>query len=86
MMYAWAAPEYILDQMSMEQVMMYYEKGVKAVELQAKVFWSVLGQAMSGESGSESEKVSDNSDKPDLKRFHEIYGNVIKRSVSTAAP
>ncbi|MDG6245100.1 MAG: hypothetical protein QCH31_12065 [Methanolobus sp.] len=49
MMYSWASPEYILDKMSLEQVMMYYEKGVKGIELHAKVFWSILGQAMSSD-------------------------------------
>jgi len=77
MMYAWATPEYILDLMSMEQVMMYYEKGIKAVELQAKVFWSILGQAMGN--NQQAEPAIIDSDKPDLEKFSKIYGNMIKR-------
>lgn len=75
-MYSWATPEQLLDHMSMNQVMLYYEKGIKAIELQAKIFWSVLGEALGGQ-----EKISEtgNSDKPDLNRFYELYGNRIKR-------
>ncbi|TGC08130.1 hypothetical protein [Methanolobus halotolerans] len=75
-MYSWATPDHLLNQMSMNQVMLYYEKGIKAIELQARIFWGVLGEALSGQ-----EKVSetDNGDKPDLDRFYELYGNRIKR-------
>ncbi len=77
MMYSWASPAYILDSMSLEQAMMYYEKGVKAIELQAKVFWSILGHAMSSE-GKEEMPV-EVGDRPDLQKFREIYGTAIKR-------
>ena len=75
-MYSWATPSHLLDQMSTDQVMLYYEKGIHAVEMQARVFWGVLGEALNGQ-----EKVSetDSGDKPDLKRFYELYGNKIKR-------
>lgn len=78
MMYSWASPGYILDEMSLDQAMMYYEKGVKGIELQAKVFWSVLGQAMNRESEHE-EPESLTGDEPDLAKFRTIYGNAIKR-------
>lgn len=60
----------------MNQIMLYYEKGIKAIGLQARIFWSVLGEALGGQ-----EKVSEtgNSDKPDLNRFYELYGNKIKK-------
>ncbi|WP_292461629.1 hypothetical protein [Methanolobus sp.] len=75
-MYSWATPEHLLDRMSMNQVMLYYEKGIKSIELQAKIFWSVLGEALGGQ-----EKASEagNSDRPDLNKFYELYGNRIKR-------
>ena len=61
----------------MEQVMMYYEKGVKAIELQAKVFWSILGQAMSSE--EKDEVPLEMVNRPDRQKFREIYGAAIKR-------
>ncbi len=75
-MYSWATPIHLLDQMSTDQVMLYYEKGIHAVEMQARVFWGVLGEALSGQ-----EKMTEveTSDRPDLKRFYELYGNKIKR-------
>ncbi|WMW25919.1 hypothetical protein RE474_04160 [Methanolobus sediminis] len=62
--------------MSTDQVMLYYEKGMQAVEMQARVFWAVLGEAL-----GEQEKMTEvkNADRPDLKRFYELYGNKIKR-------
>lgn len=78
MMYSWASPEYILDSMSMEQVIMYYEKGVKGIELQAKVFWSILGQAMNEKPEQEGTEIL-TGDEPDLAKFRAIYGNAIKR-------
>ena len=75
-MYSWATPSYLLDQMSTDQVMLYYEKGIHAVEMQARVFWGVLGEALNGQ-----EKMAgvETGDMPDLKRFYELYGNKIKR-------
>ncbi len=75
-MYSWASPDHLLDHMSTDQVMLYYEKGIHAIEMQARVFWGVLGEALNGQ-----EKVSetDSGDKPNLKRFYELYGNKIKR-------
>jgi hypothetical protein len=78
MMYSWASPDYILDEMSLEQAMMYYEKGVKGIELQAKVFWSVLGKAMDQKQEQENPETLV-GDEPDLAKFRAIYGNAIKR-------
>ena len=75
-MYSWASPDHLLDQMSTGQVMLYYEKGIKAVEMQAKVFWGVLGEALNGPEKMDEVETGDG---PDLKRFYELYSNKIKR-------
>jgi hypothetical protein len=77
-MYAWAAPEYLLDRMSMQQVLLYYEKGIEAQKNNAKVFWGVFGQAMNGEKENKQPEI-DMDDSPDLQKFHKLYGNKIKR-------
>lgn len=48
-MYAWATPEKLLDEMSLEQVILFYRYGWEARKMDAKVFWGVLGQALSGD-------------------------------------
>ena len=54
-MYAWATPTYILDEMSLEQVMLYYSKGWEGQKTGAVILWGVLGQALKG---SETRKKS----------------------------
>lgn len=52
-MYAWATPSYVLDEMSLEQVMLYYSKGWEGQKTGAVILWEVLGQALKGpEQGS----------------------------------
>lgn len=43
-MYAWATPERLLDEMTLDQIIMYYRKGWEARKLKAQVFWGVLGE------------------------------------------
>lgn len=74
-MYAWATPEYLLDGMSINQIMLYYEKGIQAQINEAKIFWGVLGDALSEDEG----KKKSTTDKPDLKKFYDLYGDKIKR-------
>jgi hypothetical protein len=47
-MYAWATPDYILNHMSLEQVMLYYSKGWNSKKRGAVILWGVLGQALQG--------------------------------------
>ena len=70
-MYAWANPAFLLDEMTLEQVLLYYEKGWETRKSQAVVFWGVLGEALSGKDGEKNEK-------PDLQKFYETYGDKIK--------
>lgn len=52
-MYAWATPERLLDEMTLDQIIMYYRKGWEARKLKAQVFWGVLGQALQGTEAGE---------------------------------
>ncbi|AAM07157.1 hypothetical protein [Methanosarcina acetivorans] len=64
MMYAWATPEYVLDKMSMEQAILFYQKGMEAKKTDAVIFWGVLGQALRG---SEGENIQG------LEKFKELH-------------
>ena len=77
-MYAWATPDYLLDGMSMHQVLLYYEKGIEAQKNNARVFWAVFGQAMNGDKQSQ-EPETGMDDTPDLQKFQQMYGDRIKR-------
>lgn len=48
-MYSWASPDYILDKMTLGQVLLFYRKGWEAKKTEAMVFWGVLGQALNGD-------------------------------------
>lgn len=48
-MYSWATPEKLLDEMSLEQIILYYRYGWEAQKTQAQLYWGVLGQALSGD-------------------------------------
>lgn len=56
-MYAWATPEKLLDEMSLEQIILYYRYGWEARKTNAQVYWGVLGQALQGTEAGAGEKV-----------------------------
>lgn len=60
--------------MTLEQVLLYYEKGWEAQKSRAVIFWGVLGEALSGKEGGNGNK----TENPDLKKFYETYGDKIK--------
>lgn len=49
MMFSWAKKEYLLDNMSIEQVLYYHEIGWNARQTEAMVYWGMLGQLLNGE-------------------------------------
>lgn len=59
MMFAWATPDYLLDRMSIEQIVYYYNKGWEARELEAKIHWGTYGQLLQGD---DDQKPSENTD------------------------
>lgn len=58
LMYAWATPDYILDSMSFEQLILYYNKGWEARKTESSLHWGVLGQALQGGDKEDKEKRS----------------------------
>ena len=69
-MYAWATPERLLDEMTLDQIIMYYRKGWEARKLSAQVFWGVLGEIMQGKDPVETVK---SSGVTGLKKFKDAH-------------
>lgn len=74
-MYAWATPEYLLDCMSMEQILMYYEYGIEHEENKATILTNKIAIGLFGA----DEKKDFKNQTPDKQAFYDHYGNVIKR-------
>lgn len=55
LMYAWATPGYILDTMSFEQLILFYNKGWEARKTESSIHWGILGQALQGGDKKEQE-------------------------------
>ncbi len=49
MMYSWATPSYLLDEMSLDQWRLYYQFGWEVRQTEAQVHWGVLGQLLNGD-------------------------------------
>lgn len=69
-MYSWATKEYLLHDCSLDQIIMYYQKGWEARKMSAQVFWGVLGEIMSGK---EPEEVAKTTGVSGLKKFKEAH-------------
>jgi len=48
-LYSWATPERLLDEMSLEQIVLFHRHGWKARETEYKLMWGVLGGIMAGD-------------------------------------
>lgn len=48
-MYPWATPDYLLDKLSLDQLVMFHRHGWEARKTDAQLFWGVLGQLLSGD-------------------------------------
>jgi len=77
-MFAWAAPEYLLDSLSLEEVFFYYSEGLKFEEYRAGLIIHKLDEALD-EKKQKQQAPSPKSDKPDKKAFYKKYGDKIKR-------
>jgi len=62
---------YILDSLSLDQLMLIYRYGLEFEETKSIILLNKYAEALSG-------KKKSTSDKPDLKKFSAIYGNRIK--------
>jgi hypothetical protein len=55
LLYAWATPDYILDQMSLEMLILYYNKGWESRKTESRIHWGTFGQLIN-EDTEEQEK------------------------------
>jgi len=74
MMFAWATPEYLLDKMSLDQIIYYYNIGWETKQTEAKVHWGTYGSLMSE---SNPENPQRKQSRPDIEelRLHPGYEN-----------
>lgn len=87
-MYGWASPDYMLDCMTLLEIINYYENGIKFEETKAKILVGTLAEAMNA---TEHKKTSsqppqgkriyreDPDQTPDRAALHALYGDKIKR-------
>jgi hypothetical protein len=64
--------EYVLDSLSLDQIIMLYDYGLEFEEIKATILLNKYGEALSG-------KKSTAGDSPDIKKFKKLYGNKIKQ-------
>jgi hypothetical protein len=76
-MYGYELP-YILDHLTLEQVVMLYDYGIEFEELKAGILIGKLSELLVG--NKSKSKVKDQSnDKPDKAEFYRRYGKRIKK-------
>ena len=82
-MYGWASPDYMLEQMTLLEILNYYESGIKFEETKARILVGTLAEAMNA---TEHKKVpekriyrEDPDQTPDRAALHALYGDKIKR-------
>jgi len=57
MMFAWATPQYLLENMALDQIIYYYNIGWETKQTEAKVHWGTYGSLMSESSpGTQTKK------------------------------
>lgn len=78
-MYAWATPEYMLDYMTFEQIIMYYEYGLEQKEIESNILTNRLAVGLFGAKEKPKRLNRNYDDKPDRQAFYRAYGNSIKR-------
>ena len=69
--------EYILDHLSLDQLVMLYDYGMEFEETKAIILLNKYAEALSGK--NKSKRIKNISDKPDIKTFKKLYGKKIKR-------
>lgn len=67
----------LLDDYSLDQIIMFYNQGFSWEEIKATVLVNKLIEAITGKKPKSKRKTI--SDKPDLAKFEKLYGNRIKR-------
>ena len=70
--------EYVLDSLSLEQVLMFYDYGLDFEDLKANILINKLAELLVGKKSKKGKKKSENQ-KPDKAEFYRRYGKKIKR-------
>lgn len=89
-MYGWASPDYMLDCMTLLEIINYYENGIKFEETKSRILVGTLAEAMNGNETGHTKTSSpspqgkriyreDPDQTPDRKALHALYGDKIKR-------
>lgn len=78
-MYAWATPEYMLDHMTFDQIIMYYEYGIELEENKATILTNRIAVGLFGAKEKPKVKRDFDNEKPDKAAFYKAYGSRIKR-------
>ena len=73
MLYSWATPEKLLDEMSLDQLIMYHRHGWDAKQTEAKMYWGTYGMLMN-ESNPEAQQKKPLAPIDEL-RLHPGYEN-----------
>ncbi len=72
--------DYILDSLSLEQLVMLYDYGIEFENTKAGMLVNTIAEALSGKHKKPSKNDADHiPEKPNLKKFRKLYGDKIKR-------
>lgn len=79
-LYGWT-PDYVLDGLSFDQILLYHKRGIEFEETKAKILIATYASALNPDHETKSKKVEDVEDQtPDRAAFHRAYGSKIKRA------
>lgn len=82
-MYGWASPDYLLNRMTLLEILDYYENGLKHEEMKSKILVGILAEAMNATEHTETQGKriyrEDPDQTPDRKALYALYGDKIKR-------
>jgi hypothetical protein len=68
-MYAWATPERLLYDMTLDQWIHYYRKGWECKETEMKMNWGILAQFLNPDSNDSSGKKQSNVNIEELRHY-----------------
>jgi len=77
-MFAWATPDFLLDYMTLEEVIFYYNQGLEFEEMRASLIISKLAEALDDKK-KQKKPPRLNREAPDKAAFYKHYGDKIER-------
>ena len=77
-MFAWATPKYLLEYMTLDEVIFYYDTGMEMEEVRASLIIQKLGEALE-DPKEKKPSPGQSNDKPDKEAFYKRHGDKIKR-------